>query len=143
MTRVLVAEDRADIRQSLQRLLVGWGYAVVEVDNASEALAMLDSQDAPELVLLDCDMLGFDRLRTIRQLRRRPDVVATYLLVISARKCKPLPVSLLRARRGTCPTRPEGACDCGLRLETGKATVDLRHQHWCRESTPWRRRRAN
>jgi CheY-like chemotaxis protein len=143
MTRVLVAENRADIRQSLQRLLVGWGYAVVEVDNASEALAMIDSQDAPELVLLDCDMLGFDRLPAIRQLRRRADVVATYLLVLRARKCKPLPVSLLRARRGSSPTRPEGGCDCGLHLEIGKATVDLRHQHWCRESAPWRQRRAN
>jgi DNA-binding NtrC family response regulator len=67
--RVLVIDDEADIRESLETLLVLEGYAVDLAQNAAEGLRSLDSR-AYDLVLLDLmmpDRSGMDVLREVRE----------------------------------------------------------------------------
>jgi DNA-binding NtrC family response regulator len=67
--RVLVIDDEADIRESLETLLVLEGYAVDLAQNAAEGLRALDSR-AYDLVLLDLmmpDRSGMDVLREVRE----------------------------------------------------------------------------
>jgi CheY-like chemotaxis protein len=132
--RVLIAEDDADLRQSLKQWFTRWGHDVVVVGSAPEAIAVLNSRNEPELALLDCEMPGFDSLGTVRQLSRRADLVATYLLVFTASKHKPLTVQLLRAVAGDCLSERVDGRDFGLRLEIGKALVELHRQPGCLES---------
>jgi CheY-like chemotaxis protein len=132
--RVLIAEDDADLRQSLQQWFTSWGHDVAVVGSAPEAVAVLNSRNEPELALLDCEMPGFDSLGAVSQLSRRADLVATYLLVFTASKQKPLTVQLLRAGGGDCLHERFDGRDFGLRLEIGKALVELHRQPWCQES---------
>jgi CheY-like chemotaxis protein len=132
--KVLIAEDDTDLRQSLEKWFTSWGHDVVVAGSAAEAVAVLNSRNEPELALLDCEMPGFDTLGAVRQLSRRPDLVATYLLVFTASKQKPLTVQLLRAGGGDCLRERFDGRDFGLRLEIGKASIELHRQRWCPES---------
>ncbi|MFP5250031.1 MAG: sigma-54-dependent transcriptional regulator [Acidobacteriota bacterium] len=79
MNHILVVDDEAEIRNSLEEILHEEGYAVACAATAGEAGIML--QDAPyEVVLLDIwlpDRDGLDVLAEIRQMRSeaRPEVI--------------------------------------------------------------------
>jgi CheY-like chemotaxis protein len=135
MTRILVAEDRPDIRRSLGQMLADYGYDVVVAKSAAEALTVLDSEAVPELVLLDRNMPELERLGPVRQPCERPDVIATYLLMRPTRKQTPLEVHLLHSRTGDDPTGQAEAGGDGLRVEIGKALVGSHRQRGWLEGT--------
>jgi len=132
--KVLIAEDDAGLQQSLKQWFTSWGHAVVLAGSAAEAVAVLNSPNEPDLALLDCEMPGFDSMGAVRQLGQTPDLVATYLLVFTASKKKPLTIQLLRSGGGDCLSERADGRDFGLRLEIGKALVELHRQRWCPES---------
>jgi CheY-like chemotaxis protein len=145
MIRVLVAEDHPEIRRSLGRMLADRGYDAVLVKSAAEALAVLDSEAVPELVLLDRDMPELDRLGMKRQPCERPGVVATYLLMRPTRKQTPLEVHLLHTPADNDPAEKANVGNVGLRLEIGEHLVDSHRvreaQESARETTEERPRR--
>jgi two-component system nitrogen regulation response regulator NtrX len=68
--RILVVDDEADIRDSLEMLLAYEKYAVVTAADGEKALAAADA--APfDAVLLDLKMPGRDGLEVLEELRRR------------------------------------------------------------------------
>ena len=79
MNHILVVDDEAEIRTSLEDILREEGYGVAGAATAAEALVLLE--DAPyEVVLLDIwlpDRDGLDVLSDIRSLaaEKRPEVV--------------------------------------------------------------------
>ncbi len=79
--RVLVADDSDMYRRMLQTLLEKWGYEVVLAADGHEAQAILDSNDAPVLALLNCFMPGLGGLELCEQIRvRKQGYVYTILL---------------------------------------------------------------
>jgi signal transduction histidine kinase/DNA-binding response OmpR family regulator len=83
---VLIADDNADMREYLRRLVAGAGFDVVTVGDGEEALARIQSQ-APDLVLSDVMMPKLDGIGLIKALR-------------SDETTRHLPVILLSARAG-------------------------------------------
>src|SRR5579862_8845130 len=79
MNHVLVVDDEAEIRSSLEEIIREEGYGVATAATAAEALVLIE--DAPyDVVLLDIwlpDRDGLDVLSDVRQmsLERRPEVV--------------------------------------------------------------------
>ena len=79
MNHVLVVDDEAEIRTSLEEILTEEGYGVATAATAAEALVLI--QDAPyDVVLLDIwlpDRDGLDVLADIHALvpEKRPEVV--------------------------------------------------------------------
>lgn len=74
--RILVIDDEADIRESLQILLEAEGYAVTAAENAAEGLRRFES-GVFDLVLLDLmmpDRSGFEVLDEIRKRDRETPV---------------------------------------------------------------------
>ena len=79
---VLLAEDDPLLRRTLVRQLAGLGYALVEAGSAAEALAVLDSGRAIDLVLSDVVMPGpLDGLELANRIGR--DHPAVRLLLMS------------------------------------------------------------
>jgi CheY-like chemotaxis protein len=60
MTRVLVVDDEADIRESLRMLLEDASHEVLEASDGVEALALLRASEHPLVVLLDLLMPRLD-----------------------------------------------------------------------------------
>jgi CheY-like chemotaxis protein len=68
---VLIAEDAADIRSILARILQQSGYRVIETKNGQEALASLQNE-WPDVVLLDLSMPVVDGWETLSAIRALP-----------------------------------------------------------------------
>jgi CheY-like chemotaxis protein len=65
---VLIVDDDAGIRRSLERLLAWEGYATAQAANGVEALAYLRDRPRPRVVLLDLmmpEMNGWEFMRAI------------------------------------------------------------------------------
>jgi signal transduction histidine kinase/DNA-binding response OmpR family regulator len=69
-SKILVAEDNPINQEVVREVLSELGYEAVIVENGFEALAALERQPYP-LVLMDCQMPGLDGYSAAREIRRR------------------------------------------------------------------------
>ena len=77
--RVLVIDDEADIRESLETLLSLEGYSVDLAQNAAEGLRALDSRGY-DLVLLDLMMPDRSGMEVLREVRERDQETPIFLI---------------------------------------------------------------
>ena len=82
--RILLADDNADMRAYVARLLAAQGYAVEEVADGETALAAA-RQKAPDLILADVMMPGLDGFQLLAAIRADPGLRETPLVLLSAR----------------------------------------------------------
>ncbi len=80
--RLLVAEDDAEIRLALDRILTYEGYEVITVNDGAAALEAVREHE-PDTILLDVMMPFVDGLGVCRRLRERGD--RTPVLMLTAR----------------------------------------------------------
>lgn len=76
-TRILVVDDNPEIREVLRILLRSEGYEVVEAENGTQALELLDEQ--MDLVILDVMMPGLSGLKTCEKMRDISNVPILFL----------------------------------------------------------------
>jgi signal transduction histidine kinase/FixJ family two-component response regulator len=81
--RVLLADDNADMREYITRLL-GERYQVLAVSNGEEALRLAISE-SPDLILSDVMMPGLDGFALLGELRARPETKTIPVVLLSAR----------------------------------------------------------
>jgi anti-anti-sigma factor len=81
--RVLVADDNADMREYLARLL-GARYRVQTVSDGAAALAAATAQ-CPDLIVSDVMMPGMDGLELVAALRADPRTARVPMVLLSAR----------------------------------------------------------
>ncbi|MGZ3144323.1 SpoIIE family protein phosphatase [Lentzea chajnantorensis] len=128
---VLVADDNADMREYLTRLLHRAGYEVRAVD---DGLAALESARArpPDLVVSDVMMPRMDGLSLVAALRADQRTLAVPVLLLSARAGQEASGEGLRAGADDYLVKPFAAADLLARV---RANVDLarlrgRHARW-------------
>ena len=80
--RVVVIDDNADIRESLQILLAMWGH---EVAMAAEGRAGVDLvvRDRPDVALIDVGLPGMDGYDVAREIRQSLPNGATKLIAVT------------------------------------------------------------
>ncbi len=81
MSRILIVDDDAQLREMLVRYLSAEGFAVDQAASAEEANTRLD-QGAHDLVVLDVAMPGMDGFEFLRQLRAKSEV---WVIMLSAK----------------------------------------------------------
>jgi len=69
--KILVADDEADIRTGIERLLRATRFEVATAANGAEALERLNSGEAFDLVILDIVMPRMTGLEVLAQVRER------------------------------------------------------------------------
>jgi CheY-like chemotaxis protein len=69
--RVLVAEDDPMFRKILKNWLENWGYPVTLAEDGTQAWAILQQEDQPELLILDWVMPGIDGAEICHRVRAR------------------------------------------------------------------------
>jgi CheY-like chemotaxis protein len=70
---VLIVEDNADIRDSLQLLLEDEGYDTIEAQDGQEALELIPKLPEPTIILLDLMMPRLDGYGVLRHLADHPE----------------------------------------------------------------------
>jgi CheY-like chemotaxis protein len=80
---LLVADDHADTREILVRLLKRDGYDVAAVESGEDAMAYL-STSKPALVILDHSMPGMDGLQVLERMKQDPRLADVPVIMFSA-----------------------------------------------------------
>ena len=82
--RLLLADDNADMRDYVTRLLEARGWSVEAVSDGRAALDAVMAR-RPDLVLSDVMMPGLDGFALLRELRARPETHTIPVILLSAR----------------------------------------------------------
>ncbi|MXG30002.1 SpoIIE family protein phosphatase [Streptomyces sp. YIM 132580] len=126
--RVLVADDNADMRGYLTRLLRGAGHQVVAVADGLEALDRVRA-DVPELVISDVMMPGLDGLRLVAALREDSRTATVPVLLLSARAGQEASIEGFDAGADDYLVKPFAATELLARVRAVVAMARLRGHH--------------
>jgi signal transduction histidine kinase/ActR/RegA family two-component response regulator len=80
--RIMVVDDNQDAADTLSRLLVGNGHAVMTAYTAESALTLAESE-IPNVFLLDIGLPDMDGYELARQLRMRPSLAKSTLIAVT------------------------------------------------------------
>jgi CheY-like chemotaxis protein len=81
---VLIVEDDADLREMMAQLLTLEGFAAATAANGREALLYLQTNAAPDVILLDLMMPVMDGWEFRREQQRDRDMAGVPVIVLSA-----------------------------------------------------------
>ncbi len=125
--RVLVADDNADMREYLARLLRTAGYRVSTV---TDGLAALDAVRAsvPDLVISDVMMPRMDGLSLVAALRADARTAAVPALLLSARAGQEASVEGLRAGADDYLVKPFSAVELLARVRSNLGMANFRNR---------------
>jgi signal transduction histidine kinase len=113
--RILLADDNADMREYIRRLLEG-PYTVEAVENGTRALEAARARP-PDLVLSDVMMPGLDGFGLLRELKADPRTAAVPVILLSARAGEDAKVEGLGAGADDYLVKPFSARELVARVE--------------------------
>ncbi|EWM10733.1 ATP-binding protein, partial [Kutzneria sp. 744] len=123
---VLVADDNADMRDYLARLL-GERHTVRTVGDGAKALDLIRSEP-PDLVISDVMMPGLDGISLVRELRSDPRTARLPVLLLSARAGQEAASEGLRAGADDYLVKPFAAGELLARVSTHVRLGRVRRQ---------------
>ncbi|GAA0343422.1 SpoIIE family protein phosphatase [Actinoallomurus spadix] len=126
--RVLVADDNADMREYLTRLLRGAGHEVTAVEDGQAALEAARA-DAPDLVVSDVMMPRLDGLQLVAALREDPRTASVPVLLLSARAGQEASIEGLEAGADDYLVKPFSAAELLARVRANVELARLRNHH--------------
>ncbi|BBY30244.1 SpoIIE family protein phosphatase [Mycolicibacterium sediminis] len=127
-TRVLVADDNADMREYLTRLLRAAGYDVTAVVDGQEALERVRAT-MPDLVVSDVTMPRLDGLALVGALRTDSRTAAVPVLLLSARAGQDESIEGLQAGADDYLVKPFAAAELLARVRANVEMARLRNNH--------------
>ncbi|MBY8849492.1 SpoIIE family protein phosphatase [Saccharothrix sp. MB29] len=125
---VVVADDNADMRDYLTRLLTDAGYAVHGVTDGVEALEAVRARQ-PDLLVSDVMMPRLDGLSLVGALRKDPRTAAVPVLLLSARAGQEASIEGLRAGADDYLVKPFAAGELLARVRASVELSRLRNHH--------------
>src|SRR5579883_3074258 len=132
--RVLIADDSIVSRHLLDATLRKWGYEVVVACDGVEAWEILQSPDAPKLVILDWVMPGLTGPEVCRRVRERaksPETKSesyTYILLLTSKSLKEDLIEGMESGADDYVTKPFDQHELKARLRAGTRIIDLEQQ---------------
>ncbi|MGE2728312.1 SpoIIE family protein phosphatase [Mycolicibacterium vaccae] len=126
--RVLVADDNADMRGYLTRLLRSDGYEVEAVSDGQQALDAVRAR-TPDLVVSDVMMPRVDGLALVAALRSDRRTAALPVLLLSARAGQEASISGLQAGADDYLVKPFAAAELLARVRANVELARLRDHH--------------
>lgn len=126
--RVIVADDNADVRGYLVRLLRNDGYEVDAVTDGQQALDSIRAS-VPDMVISDVMMPRLDGLELVAALRADPRTAAVPVLLLSARAGQEESIGGLQAGADDYLVKPFAAAELLARVRANIALARLRDHH--------------
>jgi PAS domain S-box-containing protein len=124
--QLIVADDNADMREYLTRLLAD-SYALRVVTDGAAALAAARDHP-PDLVITDVMMPDLDGFALVAALRAEPTTAAVPVIVLSARAGQDAVVEGLAAGADDYLVKPFSAAELLARIRSTLALAQLRHR---------------
>lgn len=123
---ILVADDNADMREYIRRLL----SQTYEVQAVADGVAALEAvrRRVPDLILSDIMMPNLDGLGLLQELRRQPETQSIPVIVLSARAGEEARVDGLSAGADDYLTKPFSARELLARVRRHLEMVRIRRE---------------
>ncbi|MGB8688282.1 MAG: ATP-binding protein [Microcoleus sp.] len=131
--KILLADDNADMRDYIRRLLSG-SYTVQTVADGVATLTALKN-NPPDLVLTDVMMPGMDGFELLRSLRSNPTTQDIPIILLSARAGEASRIEGLEAGADDYLIKPFSARELLARVEASLKLSRLRQEAIVREQT--------
>ncbi|HEV7438100.1 MAG TPA: ATP-binding protein, partial [Methylobacterium sp.] len=125
--RVLLADDNADMRDYVGRLLTARGYVVESVADGASALAAARAAP-PDLVLSDVMMPGLDGFGLLAAVRADPTLRAVPVILLSARAGEEAQIEGVGAGADDYLTKPFSARELLARIESNLKLARARRE---------------
>ncbi|MEG3968514.1 ATP-binding protein [Microcoleus sp. T2B6] len=132
-SKILLADDNADMRDYIRRLLSG-SYIVQTVADGVAALTAIE-KNPPDLVLTDVMMPGMDGFELLRSLRSNPATQDIPTILLSARAGEEARIEGLAAGADDYLIKPFSARELLARVEASLKLARLRQEATVRERT--------
>ena len=114
---VLLADDNADMRGYVRRILIEGGYIVTAVDNGVSALAAVRAGPLPDLVLSDVMMPELDGFALLTALRADEATRGVVVMLLSARAGEEARIEGLAAGADDYMVKPFSARELRARVD--------------------------
>ncbi|MFC4071663.1 SpoIIE family protein phosphatase [Actinoplanes subglobosus] len=125
---LLVADDNADMRDYLTRLLRSAGHRVTAVVDGQQALEAARAS-TPDLIVSDVMMPRLDGLQLVAALRADPRTASTPVLLLSARAGQEASIEGLEAGADDYLFKPFSAAELLARVRANVELARLRNHH--------------
>jgi len=125
-SRILLADDNADMREYVQKLLAP-RYAVLAVSDGQEALAIAREQH-PDLILSDVMMPRLDGLGLLRELRADDSLKSIPVILLSARAGEESRIEGLTSGADDYLVKPFSARELLARVSSHLALATVRRE---------------
>lgn len=87
MNKILIVDDTAHLLEEISDLLIMEGYNILTASNALDGLAIVEDF-MPDLIITDLLMPKMDGFEFISELRAKPELEVTPIIVLSAQVTK-------------------------------------------------------
>jgi len=128
--RVLIADDSIVSRHLLDATLRKWGYQVVVACDGNEAWAILQSEDAPKIAILDWVMPGLtgpEVCRRVRAIAKEKDIY-TYILLLTSKSQREDLIEGMESGADDYLTKPFDQHELKVRLRPGTRIIELQQE---------------
>lgn len=125
--RILIADDDPDCRLVLKNILDSAGYDTLQAQNGLEAWRILESDDPPQLLILDRSMPLMDGIQLCRKARKKARAVPFYVIFLTALGSKSDIVGGLNAGADDYLTKPFDLDELRARVQVGERILRLQH----------------
>ena len=126
--RILIAEDDAISRRLLETILKKWGYEVMVACDGAQAWESLQTENAPQLAILDWMMPEMDGVEVCSRVRDRSIGPYVYILLLTAKSQREDLVKGMESGADDYITKPFDANELKVRLRAGRRILDLQSQ---------------
>jgi len=116
-SRILVVDDEASCRETLEALLSGYGYDLAFATSGTACLASARER-LPDLILLDVMMPDMDGFETCARLRREPETAEVPVIMVTALDDRQSKLQGLGAGADDFVAKPFDATELRARIRT-------------------------
>ena len=126
--KVLIAEDDMTSRIILESVLKKWGFIPVVTCDGKEAWEVMQSEDAPKLVILDWQMPKMNGIEVCQKIREIKTSEPPYVIVLTSKDGKKDVVKALDAGANNFISKPYDNEELRARINVGKRMVELQSE---------------
>jgi two-component system cell cycle response regulator len=126
--KILIAEDDPTSRIILIAIVSEWGYEPIPVADGEQALSILQTDDAPRLLLLDWEMPKIDGLALCKKIREEDTSNPPYIILLTGRSNTEDIVTGLKVGANDYIAKPFNNAELRARLQVGKRMLGLQDE---------------
>lgn len=123
--KILIAEDENTTRHRLEKFLQDMDYEVISCKDGLAAWEVIQSENAPNLLILDWMMPGMNGVEICRKVREQDREPYTYILLLTVKDKQEDIVYGMEAGADDYITKPFNQNELRVRLKAGRRIIEL------------------